>query len=117
MLTRQDWRHTKGRPWAPDSNGHWELEVARRGAYDVHLRFPPAGPGTSATLRLNTEERTADVAAGAEGLSFEAVPLEAGPLRLQATLEEGSDSRGPWQVDILPAADGATPRRGGPGGP
>jgi arylsulfatase A-like enzyme len=100
VLTRQDWRHTKGRPWAPDSNGHWELEVARGGEFDIHLRFPPAGEGASATLRLGTGEQTAEIPAGAEGLSFEAVPLEAGPLRLQATLVDASGTRGPWQVDV-----------------
>jgi len=100
VLTRQDWRHTKGRPWAPDSNGHWELEAAATGEYAVHLRFPPTEVAGSATLRVNDEERTAEVPAGAEELSFEAVPLEAGPLRLQATLALGAETRGPWQVDV-----------------
>jgi arylsulfatase/arylsulfatase A len=100
VLTRQDWRHTKGRPWAPDSNGFWELEAARAGEYEVHLRFPASDVVGTATLRVNDEERTVDVPAGAEDLSFEAVALEAGPLRLQATLARGGDSRGPWQVDV-----------------
>ncbi len=100
VLTRQDWRHTKGRPWAPDSNGHWELEVATAGEYDVRLRFPPSEVGGSATLQLNDEIRSTELAAGSEKHVFEAVPLEAGPLRLQATLELGGDTRGPWQVDV-----------------
>jgi hypothetical protein len=99
VLTRQDWRHTKGRPWAPDSNGYWELQVEMAGDYDVHLRFPPSTPG-SARLSLNDEERSAEIPADAEELSFEAVPLEAGPLRLQATLALGDGTRGPWQVDV-----------------
>ena len=95
----RDWRHTKGRPWAPDSNGYWELQVGAAGDYDVRLRFPPSAAG-SATLSLNDEERSAEILAGAEELSFEAIPLEAGPLRLQATLVLGDGPRGPWQVDV-----------------
>jgi arylsulfatase A-like enzyme len=105
VLTRQDWRHGKGRPWAPDSNGHWELEVATEGQYDVRVRFPPTETGGEATLSLNDEARRAGVRAGAEELVFAAVPLATGPLRLQVTLERGSDTRGPWQVDVSRARD------------
>ena len=42
VLTRQNWRHVKGRPWAKDSNGYWELYSAESGAYDIRLRFPGA---------------------------------------------------------------------------
>ncbi|MCG6928293.1 MAG: arylsulfatase, partial [Acidobacteria bacterium] len=100
VLTRQDWRHTRGRPWAPDSNGHWELEAAATAEYDVRLRFPPTEVAGAATLRVNDEERSAAIPAGAQELSFEAVPLESGPLRLQATLELGDGTRGPWQIDV-----------------
>jgi len=100
VLTRQDWRHTKGRPWAPDSNGHWELEVATAGEYDVRLRFPPTELAGAATLQLNDETVSAGLRAGAEEHDFVAVPLAAGPLRLQATLEQGDDTRGPWQVSV-----------------
>jgi len=102
VLTRQDWRHTSGLPWAPDSNGHWELRVAAAGEYDVRLRFPASAGAGSAKLRLNDAIRSTELAAGSEEHVFEAVPLEAGLLRLQATLERGSDTRGPWQVDVTP---------------
>ncbi len=100
VLTRQDWRHTKGRPWAPDSNGYWELEASTAGEYDVHLRFPPSDAAGTARLGLNEAEQRAEIPAGAETLSFEAVALEAGTLRLQATLSFGDETRGPWQVDV-----------------
>jgi arylsulfatase/arylsulfatase A len=100
VLTRQDWRHTKGRPWAADSNGHWELDIATEGEYDVCLRFPPTETAGEATLDLNDKTLTAGLREGAEEHVFVAVPLTAGPLRLQATLERDSDTRGPWQVDV-----------------
>jgi hypothetical protein len=105
VLTRQDWRHTRGRPWAPDSNGHWELEVATEGQYDVRVRFPPTETAGEAALSLNDEARRAGVRAGAGELVFAAVRLATGPLRLQVTLERGSDTRGPWQVDVSRARD------------
>jgi hypothetical protein len=100
VLTRQDWRHTKGRPWAPDSNGHWELDLAMPGEYDVRMRFPPLEAPGSAMLHLGDETRSVTVPALAEGAAFEGVPLAAGPLRLQVTLVRGQDDRGPWQVDL-----------------
>ena len=107
VLTRQDWRHTKGRPWAPDSNGHWELEVATAGEYEIRLRFPPTEEAGEATLALNDEALSAGVRAGAREHAFLAVPLAVGPLRLQATLELGGDTRGPWQVDVSPSGSAA----------
>jgi hypothetical protein len=100
VLTRQDWRHTNGRPWGPDSNGHWELEVATAGEYDVRLRFPPVEAAGEATLDLDGKTLSAGLRGEAEEHVFVAVPLAAGPLRLQATLEHGSETRGPWQVDV-----------------
>jgi arylsulfatase/arylsulfatase A len=115
-LTRQDWRHVKGRPWAPDSNGFWELEVGVAGEYDVRLRFPSTeAPGT-ARLVLGEAEQTAGVPGGAEEITFATVHLDEGPLRLQATLAFGDETRGPGQVDVRRPA-GATPGPGGPGGP
>jgi arylsulfatase A-like enzyme len=112
VLTRQDWRHVKGRPWAPDSNGYWVLEVAVAGEYDVHPRFPPTETAGTARLSLNEMKQTAEVPAGAEELTFTAVPLEDGLLRLQATLTFGDETRGPWQVDV--GRPSGAPGTGGP---
>jgi arylsulfatase/arylsulfatase A len=102
VLTRQDWRHVKGRPWAADSNGYWELQAAAAGDYEVRLRFPALDATGSVTLSIDGEAREEDLPGGADSHVFEAVPLEAGPLRLQATLARGDDTRGPWQVEVSP---------------
>ncbi len=99
-LTRQDWRHTKGRPWGRDSNGYWELEVITPGDYDIDLRFPATAANGTATLSLNEATHRAELAAGSNSLTIQAVRLSAGPLRLQVTLEVGDVSKGPWQVDV-----------------
>ena len=99
-LTRQDWRHVQGRPWAADSNGHWELLVASGGRYDVRLRFPAARQNGSVILEIGEETLTADIGSGSTEHTFKKIPLRRGPARLKATLTFGNDTQGPWQVDV-----------------
>ncbi|MEX2264549.1 MAG: sulfatase-like hydrolase/transferase [Bryobacteraceae bacterium] len=49
MLTRQDWRGAEG--WGPKDRGHWEVEVARGGTYQIGLLFAklPSAGGESAS--------------------------------------------------------------------
>ena len=101
VLTRQDWRHAKGRPWAADSNGYWELHAAKAGDYRVRLRFPEAKVAGQATLDMGVKTRTQAIEAGDTECTFEAVPAPKGNLRLVTTLAFGSESKGPWQVDVF----------------
>lgn len=101
VLTRQDWRHAKGRAWAPDSNGYWELYAAQAGDYRVRLRFPEAKTAGRATLEMGVKTQTLALAAGVTECTFEGVPVPRGDLRLLTTLSFGQQSKGPWQVDIF----------------
>ena len=96
MLTRQDWR---GGTWAANANGHWDIEVATAGAYDIDVRSLAVEDAGTITLSLGDATFNAALAAGSESHSFESVPLSVGPMRLQVTLEVGDVSKGPWQVD------------------
>jgi hypothetical protein len=98
VLTRQDWRHRKGTPWAPDSNGLWLLEAAAA-TYDVRLRFRPAPSAGEATLRFGPISRQASFRPGETELLFTGLQIPGGPHSLEATM--GSDERGPWQVDVI----------------
>ena len=101
VLTRQDWRHTKGRPWAPDSNGYWELFAATSGKYNIKLRFPELPTEARATLGVTgTPPLEADIPRGAAEYTFSAVPISRGEIRLLATLFVGPVSKGPWKVDV-----------------
>ncbi|MHC4352090.1 MAG: arylsulfatase [Planctomycetota bacterium] len=101
VLTRQDWRHTQGRPWAADSNGYWELFAATSGSYDIRVRFPELQAYARATLGVTgTALREANVRRGATEHTFEAVPISEGKVRLMATLFAGQASKGPWKVDV-----------------
>ena len=100
VLTRQDWRHTKGRPWAADSNGHWELHAASSGRYTIRLRFPATKTSGSVTLEVADKQLTQSIDKGATECAFKKISLMKGPMRLQATLALGQDTEGPWQVDV-----------------
>jgi len=101
VLTRQDWRHIKGREWAPNSNGYWELFAASSGKYDVKLRFPELQTDARATLELGGTRLNAQVPKGAADYVFEAVPVTRGEIRLLAAITTGQETRGPWKVDVL----------------
>ncbi len=101
VLTRQDWRHVKGRPWGAESNGYWELHAAFSGRYDVRLRFPEAKQNGTATLEIAGREFSAEIPKGATEHTFKKLALRQGDLRLMATLAFGNETRGPWQVDVI----------------
>ncbi|HKJ68339.1 MAG TPA: sulfatase/phosphatase domain-containing protein, partial [bacterium] len=102
VLTRQDWRHVKGRPWGADSNGFWMLYAANSGEYDIRLRFHNPMPATGeAELELGEQTHSQPFSEGQSELVFEQVPIEQGDLNLQATLHLPETTRGPWQVDVM----------------
>jgi arylsulfatase/arylsulfatase A len=101
VLTRQDWRHMKGQPWAPDSNGYWVLHVPEAAMVDVRLRYPAREAGGTIMLDAGPHRMIATVAAGSTAHTFADVSVPAGDFRLQGTLTAGDDSLGPWQVDVI----------------
>jgi len=101
VLTRQDWRHIKGRTWAPDSNGYWELFAAASAKYDIRLRFPALEADAKVTLEIANSRFTADVGRGAAEHTFKAVSIRRGEVPLLAILSAESGTRGPWQVDVF----------------
>ncbi|MHC4700802.1 MAG: arylsulfatase, partial [Planctomycetota bacterium] len=101
VLTRQDWRHIKDRPWAPNSNGYWELFSAASGRYDIKLRFPELQTDARLTLEVAKTRLNAEVSKGAAEHTFEAVSIGSGELRLLAAITTGEQTKGPWQVDVL----------------
>lgn len=101
VLTRQDWRHIKGRPWASDSNGYWELFAAASGKYDIRLRFPVLKTDTQVSLDITGTKYTADIGKSLAEYTFDSVSIDKGQVRLLAGLTDQSGTRGPWQVDVF----------------
>lgn len=101
VLTRQDWRHIQGRPWAGNSNGVWKLYVAHAGEYNVRLRLKDnKGKGTS-TLKIGRAQWTQPYGADAQEILFEHLTLRTGNTDLMATLNTGDQTFGPHQVDVI----------------
>ena len=100
-LTRQDWRHIKGRPWAPNSNGFWMLHVATAGDYTVRLRFHKYSANGTATLKIGEQQWTARYTKTDQQIEFTNLTLHKGDANLLATLKSSKDERGPWQVDVI----------------
>ena len=101
VLTRQDWRHMKGKSWAANSNGYWELFAAVSGKYDIKLRFPELQTDAEAILDVPSARLTAEVAKGATEHTFEAVSVRKGEMRLLAAITTAQETKGPWKVDVL----------------
>lgn len=99
VLTRQDWRGPQA-GWAANSIGHWEVEVAAPGRYDVTLRFAPRSGSTTARLTLGNVTRQQTVQPGQRTCVFQSLPLAAGPGRLEAWVDEGGKRTGVLYVDV-----------------
>ncbi len=91
LLTRQDWRGPKA-GWDAGSLGHWEIEAARAGIYDVRLIF--RGAASKARLAVAGLEKVMEVPAGAAEVTFARLTLPAGPTRLEPALVDGAAARG-----------------------
>ncbi len=110
-LTCHDW-HGPNVPWDQShvrnrlaANGHWMVEVARPGRYELTLRERPAVarhplPAGVARIKIGEQEHLKAVEAGATGVTL-AVDLEAGKTMLQTWLaEKGGVVRGAYFVDV-----------------
>jgi arylsulfatase/arylsulfatase A len=99
-LTRQDWRHTHGRPWHRDSRGYWLLFAAAEGSYDVHCRFDADAVEGEAVLRIDDREITQSLKPNAATCTFENIATGKGNLRLEIVLTHAGESRGVHQADV-----------------
>ena len=86
VLTRQDWRGTQA-GWAPNSQGYWELQIARSATYRIKLNFSAAPADSRARLELNGLQHGQDLAPGATECEFGSVDLKTGFGRLSAAVD------------------------------
>ena len=100
VLTRQDWRHTHGRPWHRDSRGHWLLFAAADGPYDVRCRFAADDMAGEAVLKINDLEYRQKLEPNAATCLFENIAIGKGDLQLEVVLTHAGKSRGVHQADV-----------------
>ena len=99
VLTRQDWRHTQGRPWAKDSVGHWLLK-AEEGVYSAHCRFAPSPTRGKAVLLVNQVAYAVELKANATSCEFRGLRVTDGDVLLEVLLVHDGKRRGVHQVDL-----------------
>jgi len=119
-LTRQDWRGPRA-GWGPKSLGHWDVEVAEAGDYEVVLQVGADAAATRPTAvatAAETAESAPDSAARTVHLRIAGVdvekPIEAGkksvripvtlptgPTQLEAWIGEGDDAVGVRSAEVL----------------
>ncbi len=99
VLTRQDWRHTDGAPWAKNSNGFWLLEAPEAGNYEFELIFKEVRPSGKATVTVGTETKHLDIPAGKMRGHTTGLKLGAGKMALAVHLVfDDGETAGPHQV-------------------
>lgn len=98
-LTRQDWRGSQA-GWTPKSVGHWEVNVARAGAYQISARLNKLDKAAVAHFSFGEVSSRKDVAAGAEGVVFDDVRLPKGAWRIECFVEQGGAKIGVRDVEI-----------------
>lgn len=99
-LTRQDWRGPRA-TWNAKGLGHWDVEVAQGGRYDITLRIPGVDEKRTAHLHVGDGEWSQPLAAGEGSTTFKDVQLSAGTFRLEAAVEQADSRVGVHYVDIL----------------
>jgi hypothetical protein len=85
VLTRQDWRGAES--WHDGNSGYWEVTVARAGAYNICVTFPPAEKAGIVRFRFNATAMQQPVPNGATECQFHIPALSAGGGQLRAYLE------------------------------
>jgi arylsulfatase A-like enzyme len=99
ILTRQDWRGPRA-TWDDKGLGHWEVDVARAGPYEVTLRMAAAPFDGEARLQVGRAMATARVARGSTECRLGELRLEAGPARVEPVLRFGDLEKGVHYVDV-----------------
>jgi hypothetical protein len=114
VLTRQDWRGPRA-GWGADSLGHWDVEIADAGDYEITVHLLPDGPrpdgGTKPTKPTPTDAvaGTEQPAAGGEEAAPRVVRFRMGDVQAERRLEPGQKSlkfpaiklpAGPAQLEV-----------------
>ncbi|MDV6030106.1 MAG: arylsulfatase [Phycisphaera sp. RhM] len=98
VLTRQDWRHIQGRPWAGNSNGVWLLEAPEAGSYEVEVVFAGDPPAGTATITVGKLTKTLGISAGQRRGHKTDLRLPAGQMTLAVDVVFDGKTQGPHQV-------------------
>ena len=99
-LTRQDWRHSRGRPWARGSFGHWVVDVRSSGRYEVTVH--PVGGELKGRIgvKVGGQEWWATIPESADNATIPVVLEALGRTTLSASIANGDEVLGPHQLEV-----------------
>jgi arylsulfatase A-like enzyme len=99
------WQDRVAERWTPGSTGHWELDFAHAGRFDVQVDTPgDHAPKENSSLVLTIGETSyhQPIAAGTTSSLFSAINIPAGPKSLRADLVAADGSKiGGYQVRVI----------------
>jgi len=98
-LTRQDWRGPQA-GWTPQSLGHWEVNVARHGAYEITARLNEIDQPAIVHFELGQVRMQQEVPAKATRVVFNNVRLPSGAGRLECVVDQAGVKTGVRDVEI-----------------
>jgi len=98
VLTRQDWRHSSGKPWGGKSNGFWLLESRETHNYEIEIIFKGKHASGKATITAGSEKTEVDIPAEKSRGHFVQMKLPAGKFKLSVEADFNGETQGPHQV-------------------
>jgi arylsulfatase/arylsulfatase A len=99
VLTRQDWRHAKGKPWASGSNGFWLLENPEAGEYFIEIILTSGDlPAGKATIIRGNVISTLPIVASQQRGHTTSIQIPQGPLQIAVAIDFEDKSQGPHQL-------------------
>jgi len=98
VLTRQDWRHSQGKPWARDSNGAWLLEAAEPMSYEIEVIFNDSPQKGKAIVKVGDLAQTIEITAGHKRGHVDLIEIPQGKTSLSVTADFDGKKQGPHQV-------------------
>jgi len=98
VLTRQDWRHASGKPWASDSNGFWLLQAPEAGDYEVELIFKAGHPVGKATITAGDGRSQVEISNDKARGHFTRMHLPSGKFKFSVDAVLNGRTQGPHQV-------------------
>ncbi len=98
ILTRQDWRGPEG--WSDKHVGHWLVNAARGGTYDIRVDVPESALPGQVHIELAGQSHKADIALKTSHALFTGCRLEQGPHQVNACLETGGKRLGARYVTL-----------------
>lgn len=98
VLTRQDWRGVVPKQ---KFHGHWLVNVAEAGNYDVTLRFKPVQQAALAHFDLGPLRAEQPISAGAGAATFSNIILPAGPAQIEGYIVANKRPIGAMFVEVL----------------